>query len=714
MSLNSIIDYYLSLISDSKFKTLVRVLSLFIILGLLTAIIYFQTNKLYHELTKTAYDNKLHDVQLVTAIMKERLDAFITLGISVANRPMLRKYCEEKQWQKISEIISDIPATFDYVDRIVLYDHNVIIRSEFPAQGVIGQSRKDTLWAKEFNNNPRPSVTSVYQRQAKPQYNVISGVIPVFPYDSKNSSCILVIQVKLEHFQKWLTGFSNHQGEEFVIVTDTEGKIIFHPNLDLQAKIYSYDYHPLINKKNQVTLHTDTLDGLEYLSAFSQVNDYNWGVFVSEESRLAFKNRNTQIKKEAFFIAIIALSLILFGIAIIFIALKNKKIAFELKEKNEAVIANKAKSEFVSNISHEIRTPLNAILGYTDYILETTKEGETKEYLIRISKAGQNLLSLINNILELSKIESGIKTLELKPTHLSVLIYDTVEMLRERAMRKKIVLKANIAEDIKNSYIITDQLKLQRVILNLLTNAVKFTDQGEVALSIFKRTNGSQTVDLIVEISDQGIGIAQDKIPLLFKRFSQIDGSASKKFEGTGLGLSICKEIIDLMGGKISVKSIAGHGSTFTFEIPFIETNEISLVESQKTEPPKICQEEIKILLADDSDENRALIQVYLKGLPYFIDMAKDGKEAVEKFQTTHYHIVFMDMQMPEVDGFEATKRIRAWEKENKRRKTPIIALTGFALKEEQDKCYAAGCSLHVAKPVKKQELLTIIANYIS
>lgn len=714
MSFNNVIDYYLHLISESKYKTLARVFSIIFILVPLINIIYFQTSNLHKELTKKAYEDKLHDAQLVTAILKERLDAFTSLGTSIANRPMLRKYCDEKSWSKVTDIVSDVPATFNYIDRMVFYDNDVIIRSEYPTQGVLGQSRKDMFWAKEFLKRPRPLITSVYQRKAEPKYNVISGIIPVYPYNKDAPYCILMIQVKLEHFHKWLGGFSDHEENEFVVVTDPLNNIVFHPNLNLQEKIYNYEFHPLLDKEDEVILHKAPLDGQEYLSAFSKVHEYNWGVFVSEESKIAFKDRNYQILKEITTTIAIVTFLILFGTAIIFISLKNKKIALELKEKNEAVMANKAKTEFVSNISHEIRTPLNAILGYTDYILETTKEGETKEYLIRISKAGQNLLSLINNILELSKIESGIKTLDLKPTHLSVLIYDTVEMLRERAMRKDIVLKVNLSEDIKSSYIITDQLKLQRVILNLLTNAVKFTDQGEVIINIFKRGNHLQTVDLIFEICDQGIGIPQEKIPLLFKRFSQIDGSASKKFEGTGLGLSICKEIIDLMGGKISVISIPHHGSTFTFEIPFIETSEISSIENQSATNVEVCQQEINILLADDSDENRSLIQVYLKGLPYFIDMAKDGKEAIEKFKTNHYHIVFMDMQMPEVDGFEATKKIRTWEKENKRRKTPIIALTGFALKEEQDKCYAAGCSLHVAKPVKRQELLTIIANYIS
>jgi len=211
------------------------------------------------------------------------------------------------------------------------------------------------------------------------------------------------------------------------------------------------------------------------------------------------------------------------------------------------------------------------------------------------------------------------------------------------------------------------------------------------------------------EVHDTGVGIPLAKQNLLFKRFSQIDSSASKKEQGTGLGLSLCKKMVELMDGAIHLESLPDEGSIFIFEIPFVEAKSLDVIKDNTVAPFDCVTSNLMVLLVDDSEENRDLIKLYFKNRSCEIDTAVNGKEAFDKFMRKKYDIVLMDIQMPEMDGFEATRKIREWENNQNKTETPIIALTGYALKEEQEKCIAAGCTLHVAKPIKKADLLKIV-----
>lgn len=374
----------------------------------------------------------------------------------------------------------------------------------------------------------------------------------------------------------------------------------------------------------------------------------------------------------------------------------------------EAEFANKVKSEFLSNFSHEIRTPLNSILGFTEFLSESAQENNIKFYLKKISTSGQELLLLIDDILDLSRMENGTNILRNEMFQLVNMLYTTIEMVHGRALKKNLKLEIEVAPDLLGKNILGDYLKLQRVLLNLLNNAIKFTENGEIKLVAKKELNTLGGKDLIFEVHDTGVGIPSDKQPLLFKSFAQIDSGPSKSKQGLGLGLSISKQIILMMKGEISVTSVVNKGSTFILKIPYIE-GETKFNEDNSLNVPSVSLDPLRILLVDDSDENRALIQVFLKKLPYQIEEVCNGFDAILKFKENCYDIVFMDIQMPGMDGFEATYQIRNWEKEQHRKFTPIVALTAYALKEEAEKCLAAGCSLHVAKPISKKKLLEII-----
>lgn len=385
--------------------------------------------------------------------------------------------------------------------------------------------------------------------------------------------------------------------------------------------------------------------------------------------------------------------------------------ANQMRIKSE--IANKTKSEFLSNISHEIRTPLNSIIGFTEVLLDSDCDENIKNYLKRISKAGESLLGIINNVLELSKIELGVTAIEIRAGCLKSTLDDILDTTKERIEKKGLTFQVEVAEELQKKVILTDHLKLQRILLNLLNNAMKFTSTGGITLKIRSERSELNSDFLVFEIQDTGIGIPPEKKSLLFQRFSQLNSSSQKKHEGVGLGLSICKEIVGLLGGTIFAQSNEFKGATFIFKIPLVETSEKCIKKENTTDKTDSAySSSLNILVADDSEENRLLIALYLKKLPITIDNAIDGKDAIEKFKTHKYDMVFMDIQMPNVDGYEATKQIREWEKNQNISPTTIVALTGFALSDDKERCLAAGCDQHAAKPLKKTELLKIITDY--
>lgn len=380
--------------------------------------------------------------------------------------------------------------------------------------------------------------------------------------------------------------------------------------------------------------------------------------------------------------------------------------SIELKENFKKILfANDAKSSFVAMISHELRTPINGIIGTTNLISDTKLDDEQQLYVNTIKKSSDVLLTLINNILDISKIESGKMTTEQINFDLSVLLKDINDCFGFIAQQKKLTLSVDSLVK-TNFHLKGDMHKIKQIIFNLISNALKFTSKGEVKVRARILEEDETYCKISIAVKDQGIGIAPENLGKLFSDFVQTDSSMARKFGGTGLGLSLSKKFARLMGGDLFVTSELGVGSEFWVELPLLKVS----LDAVQTESPKLSEmtnglgvnklQKLKILIAEDNDVNQMILQKYLKKWGYEYVSAFNGKEAFEKVTSDpSIGLVLMDCQMPEMDGLESTRQIRL-SKEQRVRFIPIIALTANALEEDKNNCIQAGMNSFVSKPI--------------
>jgi PAS domain S-box-containing protein len=399
----------------------------------------------------------------------------------------------------------------------------------------------------------------------------------------------------------------------------------------------------------------------------------------------------------------------------------NKNLEESMAKETElafrAETANAAKSRFLANMSHEIRTPMNAIIGFSDLLAEDDLTDEQIKNINIIREAGHNLLELINDILDLSKIEAGKINVEIMDWSLDKLLVSVESLMglkaKEKGLEFRVIYGGNLPAQIR-----TDPARLHQCLVNLIGNAVKFTNKGHIYLTVsLEDGDGKQQIRFDVE--DTGIGIPPDKLEVIFEAFEQADGSHTRKYGGTGLGLSITKQLAELLGGKVTVSSEVGRGSVFSLMIPagvnvtrqpVLSHHNISCVthlHDNKNEQAVVCSG--RVLVAEDAPTNQALIKALLGRLGLSVTIANDGQEVVEKAKTGHFDLIFMDMQMPNMNGCDATRVLRQGGL-----KAPIVALTANVIKGDDQRCFEAGCDDYLPKPIDRLELKRVITKYLS
>ena len=395
-------------------------------------------------------------------------------------------------------------------------------------------------------------------------------------------------------------------------------------------------------------------------------------------------------------------------------SLEQKNVALQLAVQRETK-ANLAKREFLFNMSHDIRTPMNAIIGFTALAqTHIDDRGQVEDYLKKISVSSQHLLSLINDVLDMSRIESGKVTLEAKPVHLPELVHELRDIIQAVVSKKDLSLTLDTV-GVENEDIIADPLRLEQILINVLANAVKFTpDGGQISLWIVQKdTAPAGYADFEFHIKDNGIGMSEEFQKHIFEQFARERTSTVSKIQGTGLGMAITKSLVDMMGGRITVKSEQGKGSEFTISLRF----PIGEAKTEQTPPAAKASASAgkKLLVVEDNELNLEIASTLLKEAGFEVDTAENGKIAVEKVEAAsadRYDLILMDIQMPEMDGYEATRRIRALP-DTKKAALPIVAMTANAFEDDRKNALRAGMNGHIAKPLDIQKLFQVLSELL-
>jgi PAS domain S-box-containing protein len=498
---------------------------------------------------------------------------------------------------------------------------------------------------------------------------------------------------------------------------DCDGQIIFEN--PAASRLLGWQISELCGRPAHITMHHTRADGSNYPQCDCPIyTTLRTGISQRVDDEVFWRKDGTSIPVEYMTTPMRDVNGMIVGATVVFTDITERKQIEQALQRQQTELhvakeaaegASRAKSEFLAHMSHEIRTPLNGIIGLADLVLETELSSTQRDYLDMTKTSADSLLGIVNDVLDLSKIEAGKLTLEQVAFDLLDMLRKTAQTLRTRATVKALQLHLKIGPDVP-PWVVGDSLRLRQILINLVDNAIKFTKQGSITLGLEAGEQTSERCELRFSVIDTGVGIPPEKQELIFAAFTQSDSSTTREFGGTGLGLTICSQLVAQMGGRIWVESKYGHGTAFHFNV--FTASAVNLVPSPVTSAPPpttVCTPSLRILIADDNAINRAVAAGIVENLGHTFVLASDGGEAVQAWARESFDVVLMDVQMPTIDGFGATAQIRNLEGGSARH-TPIIAMTAYAAPSDRDRCLAAGMDDYLAKPVRKALLIEALA----
>lgn len=491
-------------------------------------------------------------------------------------------------------------------------------------------------------------------------------------------------------------------------VSITEGEKIIYVN-DAVCNIYGYTREEILGFPSFLTIvpeeeHKELIERLKQRVSGERLQNTGETKITRKDGRtidLEYRVRNIEVDGRKQMLSIIR---------DVTEKKQNEELLRRERERAEtAEIARRVGEQFLANMSHEIRTPMNAIVGFTDIMLKTPVSPDQHQYLEAIKMSGDNLLVIINDILDFSRMRSGKIPIENRSFRISQVVNMCIDLMKSRAQEKNIELTAKIDTEVPDE-LIGDPTRLNQVIINLLANSIKFTSKGKVDLNIRFLGEDKENVTLEMAVKDTGIGIPKEKLTTIFEAFTQANNDTARRYGGTGLGLAIVKQLAELQGGSVAVSSEEGKGSCFYFRIKYKKNTECVKQKKVPVINTQPITQKLNILLVEDNAMNQLLARKILTDWEWNVDTADNGNEAIEKLRNNKYDLILMDIQMPEMDGYETTRKIRDIF-ETPTCNIPIIAMTAHVMPTEEERCYAAGMNGYVSKPFDTKTLYSKIAS---